>query len=243
MTVEDKLWNGATPPAGNFDPTKIRHLPERVQAYLCHSIAEGTPLATAIRLGMSGEIKVKGWLPFTATQVLTYGAGFIWRAKAHMGVISMSSFDELVEGEGQMDWRLFGLIPFISVNGGDITRAAEGRMAVECMWIPGFLASSAVTWTEEGSKITAHFLLGGSAASVTLDLLPNGQPTSCLIMRWGSVDKEPFRYVPFGGTIEEEATFGGFTIPSKLSVGWNFGNEKYAEGEFFRCRVEGAEFR
>ena len=243
MTVEDKLWNAATPPVANFDPAKIRHLPERVQAYLCHAIAEGTPLATSIRLRMSGEIKVKGWLPFHATQVLTYGAGFIWRAKAHMGVISMSGFDQLADGQGQMDWKLFGLIPFISVDGKDITRAAEGRMAVECMWIPGFLASPAVTWTEDGSKITAHFPLGGSAASVALELLPNGQPTSCLIMRWGSVNKESFRYMPFGGTIEEEATFGGFTIPSKLSVGWNFGNEKYAEGEFFRCRVEGAEFR
>ncbi len=43
-------------------------LDEPVTRYLAHAIAEGTPLAPAVRLRMTGRIRVRSWLPFTADQ-------------------------------------------------------------------------------------------------------------------------------------------------------------------------------
>jgi hypothetical protein len=57
----DDLWSSAQPGARVFDPAKVSGLPEGVRLYLEHAIAAGTPLASAVRLRMHGEIKLKGW--------------------------------------------------------------------------------------------------------------------------------------------------------------------------------------
>ena len=42
----------------------------------------------------------------------------------------------------------------------------------------------------------------------------------------------------FGGIIEEEGTFCGYTIPTRLRIGWYFGTERFeSEGEFFRVTI------
>ena len=64
--------------------------------------------------------------------------------------------------------------------------------------------------------------------------------------RWGTPDGEhtPAREERFGCIAEEEGTFAGYTIPTRLRVGWFFGTERFAEdGEFFRCEIDHAEFR
>jgi hypothetical protein len=38
-----------------------------------------------------------------------------------------------------------------------------------------------------------------------------------------------------------KAAFGGYTIPSKVSVGWRLGADRYFE--FFRAQIEDAVFR
>ena len=64
------------------------------------------------------------------------------------------------------------------------------------------------------------------------------------IRRWGNLEGEAFHAVPFGALAEEERSFEGFTIPTKLRVGWYFGTDRFeSEGEFFRCTIEGATFR
>jgi hypothetical protein len=50
--------------------------------------------------------------------------------------------------------------------------------------------------------------------------------------------------VDFGSIVEEEATFDGITIPSKLRIGWFFGTPRVEEeGALFRVTVDRVEFR
>jgi hypothetical protein len=50
--------------------------------------------------------------------------------------------------------------------------------------------------------------------------------------------------VSFGGLVEEEASFAGYTIPSRLRVGWYFGTDRFEpDGEFFRVTVDEARYR
>jgi hypothetical protein len=140
----DDLWNSA--PAGDtaFDPAKLIALPEPARRYLAHAIAPGTPLASAVRLRMHGEIKIKRWYPFTAEQVISWSRGFIWRAEARMGALTIRGSDRYVDGQGAMRWKLFGLVPFITASGPDITRSAAGRVNMECAWVPPVLCRRCV---------------------------------------------------------------------------------------------------
>lgn len=48
----------------------------------------------------------------------------------------------------------------------------------------------------------------------------------------------------FGGLIEKEATFAGYTIPVRVRAGWYFGTDEFeSRGEFFRVVIDNANFR
>lgn len=68
-----------------------------MRRYLAHAIAPGTPLAGAVRLRMHGEIKLRGWMPFTAEQVLHRGRGMIWRATVRRRGLWIRGDDRLVD--------------------------------------------------------------------------------------------------------------------------------------------------
>lgn len=62
--------------------------------------------------------------------------------------------------------------------------------------------------------------------------------------RWGNPDGGPFCELPFGGVVEAEGTFGAYTIPTQLRVGWHLdGNAFESGGEFFRVTVDEACYR
>lgn len=67
-----------------FLPEMVDGLPELAQRYLLHAIQPGTPLARRVELKMSGMLKPRddaSWMPLQATQILTPGRGFVWKAK------------------------------------------------------------------------------------------------------------------------------------------------------------------
>ncbi len=92
----------------------------------------------------------------------------------------------------------------------------------------------------EGSQVTLKGF--GEYATLNLSLSPLGQLKSFVLQRWGNPGKRPFGYYPFGGFVEEERRYDGYTIPTKLTLGWNFGNSLWEEGNFFRMSIRRAEF-
>ena len=80
----DALWDSATPTELVFNPDKLSHLPAAAKRYLEHAIAPGAKIASAVRLKMHGEIKLKQWIPFTAEQVICWEHRLIWSATAWM---------------------------------------------------------------------------------------------------------------------------------------------------------------
>jgi hypothetical protein len=84
----------------------------------------------------------------------------------------------------------------------------------------------------------------GNKFQLILSLVPNGRLTSIQYRRWGNPGGGAFTFEDFGGFIEDEAAFDGYTIPSRMRVGWHFGSERFeSEGEFFRCTIDDAKFR
>jgi hypothetical protein len=71
-----------------------------------------------------------------------------------------------------------------------------------------------------------------------------GRLASVKMPRWGNPEGAEFHAVDFGGVAEEERTFGGYTIPMRLRIGWYFGNSRFeSEGELFRVTVDDATYR
>jgi len=245
LTLDD-LWRDVPPSAGTFDPAALSHLPAAARRYLEHAIAPGTPLCSAVRLEMEGQIRLKDkWLPFEAEQVIRWDRGLIWRARTRMGPLSIRGSDRFIDGQGAMRWKLLGLIPVMSADGPDISRSAAARLQAESMWIPSVLLGEGARWREdEAGKARVTVAVPGHEAELSLEIDQDGRLLQTAMRRWGNPDGGAFREMDFGGLALEESTFGGYTIPTRLRVGWHFGSARFEpEGEFWRATIRSATYR
>ena len=111
-----------------LEPAMLDLLPEPARRWLGHAIAPGTPLWQTAQLSMHGQIRMGAWRPFTARQVLTPPAGYIWAATARIAGLPVTGYDRLSSGTGQMRWRLLGLIPVITAAGPDRAGIRRGPL-------------------------------------------------------------------------------------------------------------------
>ena len=240
----DALWNQAAPARTSFDPAMVAHLPPQVQRFLSAAIMPGVPLARAVRLKMSGEIKLKDWHPFEAEQVISWDRGFIWRATAHLSKwVSMTCSDRFINGEGDRKWSLFGVIPMIEEAGQHFSLSSCARMELEASWLPTVLVSPDVDWRVSGRSIFAHLQIFGHESEIEFLMNPDGDLTFMAVERWGDVAGDGyFDSTDFGSLVVHRQMFNGITVPSTICAGWN---PKVAgfDGEFIRCTVESAEFK
>ena len=227
-------------PQDVFSPEMVEGLPPVAQRYLLHAIEPGTPLARWVEIEMRGEIRPAGeWMPFEAEQVLMPGRGFIWKARAKKGFVPLRVTDHYLAGGARVRVALFGLIPIVNASGPEVAKSAAGRLLGECVWLPSaLLPQQGATW-EEVDNFHARVTLGVDDLKTTLTLTVDGEGRleEVVFPRWRDTEGD---FVPFGVAVEEERTFGGYTIPSKLRAGWWYGTDRYEE--FFRATIEGATF-
>ncbi|WP_373545781.1 DUF6544 family protein [Chamaesiphon sp.] len=137
--------------------------------------------------------------------------------------------------------RIFNLESLTNLH--EITRSAIGRLEAESMWLPSVLCGDEVSWTstessELDSSLHSSFVVQGERAELDFTIDRSGRLKTFKLPRWGNPDGAESHYVDFGGILEEEGTFCGYTIPTSLRVGWYFGTDRYeSEGEFFRCTL------
>jgi len=107
---------------------------------------------------------------------------------------------------------------------------------------PSILCNPDISWIElNASQVQANFTALGEPAKLTLTVSDRGMLERGKIERWGNPEGETCHYVDFGGIVEDSGTFGGYTIPTRLRVGWFFGSDRFeSEGEFFRCSIDRA---
>jgi Family of unknown function (DUF6544) len=225
-----------------FDPAMTTGFPEPARRWLCHAIAPGTPLWGSVELTMHGRIKLGRWRPFTARQVLSPPGGYTWAATARLAGLPVTGYDRLSSGAGEMRWRLLRLFPVLTAAGPDITRSARGRMAGEIALIPTAFGTAAWTRSEHADTAVATWQFGDGTESAELLVARSGRLAEIRVNRWGNPGGAPFGRYPFGVRVEDEARFGGITIPSVFRAGWWWGTERQHEGEFFRAEITGAVF-
>jgi hypothetical protein len=241
----EALWKQAPRATRRFDVQDVAHFPEPVRGYFTHAIAPGAPLAEAVRLRMHGMILLRRWRKFKAVQVITRDGAMIWRASVRIGSASIHGYDRFVSGAGEMRWRLFGLLPIIREAGPDVTRSIANRVAAESIWLPSMLADERTRWRAADTNVAlADVSIGGHPTELRLTL-DHGRLIAVGLQRWGNPDGGPFREAPFGACVDQEATFGSYTIPARLRVGWHFDDAARfdAEGKFFEVSIDNATYR
>lgn len=231
-----------------FDPEMVADLPEPAGRYLLRSIEPGTPLSQSVRLTMPGSIRMSRdgeLLPMESEERLTAESGFVWRSRIKMGVVPIRGYDLYVDGEGQMQWWLAGLIPVVRADGPDVSRSAAGRLLAETViFLPAMLLPSCGARWEAVDASTALVRLEahGEKAEITVEIDREGRLQRHTLPRWnGDPEFGPVGHLPFvADEFEGERTFGGYTLPTRFRAGWRLGEE--GEFPFFYPVIEDAEY-
>lgn len=242
----EELWESAPISEQIFNSESLTNLPETARLYLKQAIAPGAKLASAVRLWMHGEIKLgQKWHHFKGEEVICWNRGMIWRATTWMQGLPIWGADRLVDGVCDVQWKILGLFPVMQASGPDVTRSGTGRMQAESVWLPSVLCNPDIAWTAlDSAHVRANFTALGEQAELVLEIDRFGGLERVKFLRWGNPEGGEHHYVDFGGVVEAEGTFGDYTIPTRLRLGWFFDSERFeSEGEFFRCTIDNAIYR
>ncbi|GLQ55907.1 DUF6544 family protein [Devosia nitrariae] len=237
----------ARPAGRTFDKAMLSVLPEIAQRYFTHAIAPGTPLSSTARLEMQGTFLLGDKSRFQtyemqARQILAPPAEFVWIPEMKSGPMHISGSDALVRGAAWTRFWINGLLPVVNAQASpDLYRSALTRAAMEAIWVPAsLLPEHGVRWEQTGPN-TARLFFTTDIEPVDMTLDADGRVIEIVTMRWSDVNPDrTFRLQPFGGTIEVEATFGGFTVPSQIKVGNHYGTDPYLP--FFQVRLISADY-
>lgn len=243
--VESDLFT-ATERLPTFSETDLGGLPEPARRWLRHAITPGTPLAPACRLWMDGTMTpTPGGAPvdLSAVETLAPRRGFVWTARARMNGLPVRVRDHYHRGEGGVGVVALGVVPLPLGSGPDVTRSSRGRLVAEGVWCPTALLHPRVTW-ESVDEHRARYTIAidGEPVSVTIRVAPDGALREVSLLRWGDVDGPPARLIPYGFGVDEERTFGGVTIPSRLTGGWHYGTDRFEPATAATFEVHRAAF-
>ena len=225
----------------------VDDLPDVAKRYLAHAIAPSVALADTVDLEIEGSIMQKGrWFSFTAHERLEAGIGFHWAARLRYGPLVLTGVDQLRSGQASLNFRLFGVVPFLRASGPDVVRAARGRLAIESLWLPSAAHPElGARWSTPEpavpNRAEVRLTVDGEEAVLTLVVASDGRLESAWVLRWGDpTESGTYGMHPFGGVLEGETSFGDYTIPARLRAGWGFGTPTYRET--FRFDITAASF-
>jgi len=204
-------------------------LDEPVRRYLAHAV-RGGDAPSALRLEMTGRIRIGAWLPFTAVQH-SDGRSFTWTA----AVGPLRVVDRYADGAGSTEGRLLGRLRLFRSDDAETARSAAGRAALESIFVPAsLLPGRGIAWRAEcEDHIVATFDLPPERPEVHLRIDEHGGLRSACALRWRGGG-----YVPCGCDVHEERTFGDLTIPGRFTVAWGYGTPRAAP--FFRAAIRDA---
>jgi hypothetical protein len=233
-----------TPSPTAFDPAALQGLPEPAQRWLTHAIAPGTPLRRRAELTQHGRIRIGTWRGFRARQVIAGLEGYVWACTTRVGGIAVHGYDRLAHDQGDMVHRLLGRIAIVDQSGPDLTRSAAGRLVSELIWTPAVALDPDVAWKPvDDDAATALVPFHGDTYEVTITVHPTGALHKVTMLRWASIDSGPYQLHPFRAEIHQEATFDGFTVPTRVTAGYDHDSPRWPDCAFIHITVDTATYR
>jgi hypothetical protein len=237
-------------PTLRFNPAMTESLPKPVQEYLQKAIAPQAPLAYGVALAMQGQIRLKpegDWMDFTARESIRARTGFLWQMRSFKGRLPLfSGFDAFGpdpkaphQSSGEVNFWFMDLIPMVRKKGGAIDAASIGRLIMEHIWLPSaLLPTEEIAWEASNDReISYTFSVAARPVTVHLTLDEQHRPIAIWAKRHrGESDQEE----SFGGTFSEYAGFDGYYIPTRVELGWGYGEADFVPS--FTARILSARF-
>jgi hypothetical protein len=210
----------------------MTRLDEPVERYFRNAIRDDAERGRGVRLTMSGRIKVGTWLHFKGVEMCD-GRSFVWQARVAGGLLVVTDRFDLEAGS--TEGRLFGRMRLFRSADVDTTRSAAGRAALEAIWTPrSLLPENGVTWRADSDElIVASWDVPPERPELHLRIDDGGAVLSAWAQRW----RGDAGYVPCGCEVHEHRRWGDLVVPSRVTVGWDFGTPAYRP--FFSAHVEG----
>lgn len=212
-------------PDDRFDPGDVADLPEPARRYLRHAIEPGTPLYRSADLVQSGAFRLGDrWTPIAATERITPGEGFVWRASVRaLPLVSLRGADHYVDGRGGQRFAMWGLLPVVRSAGPAIDRSAAGRLAAESVFVPtALLPRFGVEWTAvDDRRVRATVPARGCREALTLAVDEDGSLASISADRYRG---DGSGSLPFRVTVESSGRLEGMAVPTAFRVAWDEGD-------------------
>ncbi len=218
--------------APSIDSLDSVDIPEPARRYLVHALGSDNLLAGAMQIRMVGKMAPKTGaerVSLSANEILAPPHGFIWAAQLRMKGIPIHVRDLYVAGSGRIAVEMFGLVPIQSDGSADVTRSSRHRLAAEAVWCPSaLLPRDGARWEGiDPSHARVVLTIDGEDIPLTLAIDDDGRLQEVMIHRWGNVGVAEWQLIPYGFRVDAEASFGGITIPSRLSGGWWYGTDQF----------------
>jgi hypothetical protein len=111
------------------------------------------------------------------------------------------------------------------------------------IWTPAVAIDPAVTWTRvDGDTATGVVPYGGENYEVSLAVDAGGAPQKVTMQRWARADRGPYQLRRFGAEIHREATFSGFTVPTRVTAGYDDDSPRWPDCAFIEITVDDASY-
>lgn len=255
LKIWDKMEDSATTTFGDtYSPEMVKHLPANVQRYFNFCILPGTSLKTKAIIHMNGQLALgpksdPGYMPMSATQLLSFPVGFIWNVKTGNKPVRISGSDGLAFDKSWSRFWVAGMFPAVRANGDKVDhqdhyKSAFGRFVSESAFLTPavFLDPQYASWEDiSDDKISLRVDYRGFAQKVQFTLDDRGAPIKVEFPRWSDAnDGNVYQLQPFGGKLSEYKTFQGFRLPTKIEAGNFFGTKAYFP--FFITKISNIEF-
>ena len=200
-------------------------VPALIHAFARRAVGE-TLVPTTVWLRQSGEMRASlraPWRPFTAEQTISiHQPGFAWLARMQAAPLTSARvLDYCVGGEGLLEARLFGSLPFVRASGPHVGKGELMRYLAELAWTPhAMLHNPQLSWREIDAT-TVEVTAESPAGPVRVRLILENGDISCV-----EADDRPRvagrRIVPtrWQGRWYDYREMNGCRIPTWAVVSW-----------------------
>ena len=217
---------------GRFEPRLVDGLPEPVQRYFLHALANDAPLEPAAHFGIVGDVRFSAQESFRSAVVdalIAPPRGFVFRATVGAGRNRIDGYDWLDGDDAGAEFYAIGALPIHHRRGRDVHRCAAGRLAAWSIFVPAsLLPSRGVRWEVEGpNTIRATSRIAGEPRAVTLELDDCGRVRGASLLCWcDQTADHRYSWIPYGIDVDAERTFEGITIPSSIRAAYWYGTDR-----------------
>ena len=238
------LQRSAQVQPGLITEIQVQRLPEVAQRYLRYTRVVGKEPIRTVRLKQQGFFRTQPgqkWSTMVAEQYYTTNPpAFLWHGTIWpFPLVSISAWDRLSQGHGNMLVKFLSLITLANARGPEIDQAALLRYMGEMIWFPTAWLSDVIQWQPiDAQSVKATISYTGVMAHAVLYVNEQGQMIRMTAERYMDQRGHPV-LKPWSAQVQEYQEVGGMLIPTRVEVTWHLESGDFS---YFRCKITEIEY-